>query len=298
LENFNKNSDEFLVRSILEAEIRMSAVLPEKILRAVFQVYPEEATLLLSQAPEQCAETIHSFFQQQQSSLRPGRTWFALGNMLLEIKSPAFPLILMQDIKQAPITVYVRNRRSNYGPGPGSSGTFGIPSKMVPLNYPPITFYRLFLEPSNPVIVTFKGPRTFYGIAAVVNPGESSVFNADLPLSLPGLSLPGISGDLDQFRLEYLSSFLALPEEEITFSRHISLDWKGPRQYKEAMRLHCSRILAIYDRIINRLRERGLITASKAKTLGSNMVLKIYDERENKTVSLPDLSMNRVVIEK
>jgi hypothetical protein len=44
-------SNECLVRAILDAEIKMGATLPENILQEIWDSYPNEATILLAQAP-------------------------------------------------------------------------------------------------------------------------------------------------------------------------------------------------------------------------------------------------------
>jgi hypothetical protein len=271
----------------------LSAVLPEKILLAAFQKYPNETIVLLGKAPDRNAKAILSIFQRQ---ILEDQLWFALGNLLLEIKSPEFPLILMQDIKQSPITVYVRNSRFSLSRGLPGSGFKNIQPKNVPLNYPPIILYEISVEPPNPIVVVFKGPRNFYAVPWIINSGERYISDER---RLPYLSDSSLSVEYRiRYQLEYLSSILGLPEAEISFNQIIHLDWKDSRHYKEEMRLQCSRILAINDRLTNRLRDRGLITASQAKNLGNSIALKIYDNREDKTVSLPDLGMNRVVIEK
>jgi hypothetical protein len=131
----------------------------------------------------------------------------------------------------------------------------------------PIILYEISVEPPNPIVVAFKSPRNFYAVPWILNPGERYISDER---RLPYLADSSLSVEYRiRYQLEYLSSILGLPEAEISFNQIIHLDWNDSRHYKEEMRLQCSCILAINDRLTDRLRDRGLITASQAKNLGN-----------------------------
>jgi hypothetical protein len=116
-DSYKSQLDEVLVRrSIVDAAINMGAALPENIIN---NLNSNDAIMLLAQAPKDYANAILFRFKSETNSVR----WIALGNLLLEIKERRFPLVLMEDMKVVPVTVFVYDpgwRGEGRGGGPGT----------------------------------------------------------------------------------------------------------------------------------------------------------------------------------
>jgi hypothetical protein len=299
-------SNECLVRSILDAEIKMGAILPENTLKEIWGSYPNEATILLARAPRKYVKTILSYFTEQGICFR----WLALGNLLLESKEPGFFLALMKDMMVIRVMAFVRDKEEGRG-GSGGSGAYTL---TVPASFPPVAVYEIstsssyathiiknsqnaiqpipdfssFKGPLN-VIHTFKGPHNAYATRWIIHPGESGMISHNSYFFVG-------AWDPNPYRLDYLSSFLKLPKDDITFSKVFDVSWRNPKQFTEDMGLHCSRILKKYDHMVALLRDKNLITPSEADMLKSSISLEIYDRRRDITVALPDISQNRVIV--
>ncbi len=277
--------DESLVRSILDADIQMRAALPAKILASICDRYPNETTILLAQSPQDYTDLTLSLFQKQGVSAR----WLALGNLLLQTKAPGFPLVLMQGMKQIPIVISVHDPGDGGG-GIGGSWGQGVGNFTVPVDFPPVAVYDLSDRPDSDATAIAAGPHTIYAVKTVVHPGESiRVLNG-------GGSIADY-WEINAYRLEYLLSFLALPGDDIRFNKYFSLDWRGPGEFAEEVRSLCSRTLQKYDQILTLLQDRNLVAPTEIKTLEGEISLRITDFRQDKTVAVPNIHMERVTVE-
>ncbi len=277
-------SDECLVRSAIYAEIKMKDDLSTEILASIYHRYPDETTILLSQSPKEHIDLILSLFKNQSGSAR----WLALGNLLLQTKAPGFASVLMQELKQMHIVVFVHDP---YDAGGGIGGGWGegIEDFRVPMGYPPISVYGL-TDHLTPDLIA-KGPKPIYATETVINPGESA------QLGNGGGRLADY-WESNAYRLEFLSSWLDLPKDEIQFNKYFSMVWNGPVQFTEEITLLCDRILEKYDRILSLLLDAGLISRSEVETLESSIALEFMDFRRDKTIELPVINWNRVSISK
>jgi hypothetical protein len=300
------SNDQYLVCSFLEAEIQLGSVLSEEMMRTIYKGYPTEAVVIFSAAPENYRKLMLSLFQKETFSLE----WFALGNLLLKIKEREFLMLMMMGIKQIPIDISVFDIFPNEGRG--FTGGPGITPQKVPSSYPPCIYYALRAHSSSlitdsstdlqtyfpvtrdsSVDLPFPGPTTVFAKRIVVHPGD-----AIFPEYVRSDFMRYIPPDIYKFRQQYVSAFLELPAEDVSLEQPLVLKWEGKAQYEAALTGHCRKILAKYDRIIALLLDRGLIQPSQAKTLEGSISLKIRDLRKDKTMPLPGIILNRVIIEK
>jgi hypothetical protein len=279
-------SDECLVRSAIEAEIRMRADLPTSLLAEIYGKYPDETTILLAQSPENHIDLILSLFQNQGVSAR----WLALGNLLLEAKAPGFPLALIQDLKRIHIVVSVRDP-TDRGGGFGGGWGQGAGDFNVPIGYPPVTVHNFSDRSSPDATVIAKGTHSIYATQTIIYPGESARIGN-------GGGFIADYWESNAYRLEYLSSLLHLPQDDIRFNKYFTLDWNGPIQFMEDVTALCSRILEKYDRILARLQDDDLISRADAETLENSILVKFNDVRRDKNLELPNINLNRVAIDK
>ena len=277
-------SDESLLRSVIDAEIRVWADLPTEILTSIYRRYPDETTILLAQHPQNHVDLILSLFRDQRVSAR----WLALGNLLLETKAPGFPLVLMQELEKIHIIVSVHDP-DDAGGGTGGGWGEGAGEFRLPIGYPPVTVYSL-VDHLTPELIA-KGPRAIYAKKTVINPGESAEIHN-------GGGFIRDYWESNAYRLEFLSSWFDLPKDDIRFNKYFRIDWKGPVRFAEDVTLLCSRILDKYDRILALLMDSNLISRSEAETLESRIFLKFTDFRRDKGIGLPEINLNRVVVEK
>jgi hypothetical protein len=296
------SNDQYLIHSFLEAEIQLGAVLPEEIMRRIYDGCPSETLVLFLAAPQNYRKTIMSLFQKETFSLE----WFALGNLLLKIKEKEFLMLMMTGIKQIPINVRVYDIVVPEGGG-GSLGPAGN-YQTTPARYPPYIYYslrasasfNLFMyfrtASSSNVGLAFPGPAMIFAERIVVHPGDS-YFPENIWRYYKGF-INYMPPDIYGFRQKYVSAFLDLPAEDVALEQPLWVKWEGKAKYKAALAAHCRKILAMYDRITTLLLDRGLIQSSQAKTLKGIIALKIVDSRKNKTVPLPNVFLNRVTIEK
>jgi hypothetical protein len=288
LQDFSKiQNDECLVHSLLEAEIQLEAVLPESTLATICKRYPGEATILFSRAPEKYTNTILSLFTGHEV----GSRWLALGNMLLAIRTPKFPLLLMQQMEKVSVYVTIEDLLPGGQGQGGSYGRGGMGPTTVPSNYPPVVFYSFSDKPNSSAIVTFKGPTAIYAIPAVVQPGDkyTSSYREN------NFYTPWDAENPNPFRVQYLSSFLELPNDDISFSKYLYMEWEGPEQYKEALRLYLNGITGKFNRMAGLLLNKGFITPLQANDLKIGIFLRLQDFRSDKT-PLPDAhSMNSAI---
>ena len=279
-------SDECLVRSALDAAIKIRANLPTKILAPLYDRYPNEITILLAQSPQNHVDLILSLFRNQRVSAR----WLALGNLLLESKAPGFPLVLMQEMKQMQIVVSVHDP-NHKGGGTGGSWGQGAGSFKVPMGYPPVTIYDFSDRTIPDAMVIAKGPHTIYATQTIIHPGNSAWI-------LNGGGSIADYWESNAYRLEYISSLLNLPRDDINFNKYYPIEWNRSRQFIDDVTHLCSSILNKYDKIAILLRDAKLISQFEADTLANTIYLIFVDFRRDKTTELPDINLSRVVIEK
>jgi hypothetical protein len=207
--------------------------------------------------------------------------------MLLKTQTPEFPILLLQEMKEIPLIVNV---------GGAGGGSLGLCKRLivVPSNYPPVTAYSFAGRPSQEATMTFEGPITIYAIPQVYSPGNQYEYCTDESLDL----YVAYGTDPNRHRVRYLSSFLKLPEDGITFSKYFTINWEGPEPYKKALTSYCNKILDKYDRMVGLLLERGVIAKSQEESLKCTISMEIYDTRFDRTVPLPEFSLDRVIIGK
>jgi hypothetical protein len=278
--------DTCVVRSMLDAEIKMRTPLPQEILTKIYSSYPDEGTILFAQSPSRYPRSILRLFQGERVNAR----WLALGDMLLEMQAPGFPLVLMQQIKRIDLYVSVIDPKQGEG-GVGGSWGEGIDELKVPIDFPPITVYSLSERPKRDAFIIATGPRTIFAIRTVVRPGGNTTIRNG------GGYLNGY-WDPNVYRLEYLSSMLAVPIDDIKFGRQTRIEWSGPEQFSRDVYSHCNQILQKYDRITSLLQDKGLLTPSDVSSLEPSIRLRISDFRKDKTRPLPEIQLDKVIVEK
>ncbi len=299
--------EEVLVRrSIVDAAINMGAALPEEIIN---KMYINDAIVLWAQSPQNYANAMLSRFANETNSAR----WLALGNLLLEIKERRLPLALIKDMKVIPVTVRVHDPE-DVGPGQGGSGGPGFISVKIPVGFPPLGIYYFMNAPfpipsaasargpddrrhsPNEVVHTFIGPRMVYVRRQMINPGDILSGSSDSAFWPYGdREFFWLADFWNPLRLEFLSSFLNLPKDDIGF--YIDVSWSNQKQYIETVRSHCNRILQKFDHIMALLQDQNLISDSEADKYRVRITLNVYDNRSRKTVLLPVIHMDRVLIQ-
>jgi hypothetical protein len=287
-ESYEFQLDEVLVRRcIVDAAINMGAALPEEIIN---NRYTNDAIVLFAQSPKNYANAILSRFTKETNTAR----WLALGNLLLEIKERRFPLVLIKEMKVVPVTVYVHDP-DYVGPGEGGRGGPGFNSVRIPEGFPPLGIYNFTNAAVPGAVHAFAGPRTVYVTRRMINPGYILSSSSDSAFWPDDSSFFWGPRSWNPPRLEFLSSFLNLPKEDIYF--HIDVSWSNKKQYVEAVRSYCSRILQKLDHILALLQDQNLISGSEANRIRVSITLSVSDDRSHKSVVLPAIHMDRVLLQ-
>jgi hypothetical protein len=275
------------IRSVLDAEIRLGTKLPPEIVKMIYVRYPVEATLLFSRSPGEYADIILPLFEKEQIRIR----WLALGDLLSEAKSPGFAKLLMRQMQLIDLTVSVVDPHWGGGGYGGSCGHGGLEVK-VPEDFPPVAFYELSDRPERGSLVLAPRPRPVYALRKLIAPGERASVDNGKCVILPQ------SADPVPYRQEFLSSMLDVYLGEIKFDTRIDVEWSNSKQFSKKVETYCQNILNKYERLKSLLLDKKLISPSDAKAMEAHLFLRFADFRKNKTHPIPEIHLDRVIVEK
>ncbi len=275
-------------RSLVDSLIRLNADIPADMLSQLYRHYPDESIILLARTSEDNQASLLSIFQRPMPTVR----WQAIGNLLVEKKSAGFAALLMKQMKEINVSIAVWN--DNGGGGCGGSIGSGISERTVPEGFPPVALSSLTDKPERTVGVVASQPHPIYYQRWVFEPGDR------FRMASPGSVWDSHYGDgRDHFRFEYLALLLDERLEDVEFDSKParSIRWMGPTDYVREVFTVCARALGQYDELVMRLAAYGLLTQSEVGNLNARVHLRVNDFRENKGIPLPEISMDRVIVE-
>lgn len=282
------DAQECLYRSLVDSLIRLDADLPAEMLTRLYGRYPDESVILFARSPQDKVNLLLTLFQRPMPPLR----WQAIGNLLAEVRARGFADLLMEQMKEINVSIAVWENAGGIGCGGGSG--FGITDRRVPDGFPPVALYALTIKPEHTAGVVAPHPHPIYYRRWVFEPGDK------FRLGAPSWAWNSHCGDgRDDLRFEYLAMMLGERVEDVKFDSkpNREIQWKGPTAYLQEVWFVCTHVLERYDDLVMRLVAFGLLTQSEAGALNARVHLRINDQRENKGIPLPDIILNRVVVE-
>ena len=273
---------EAFYRAVLDTLIRLGADLPVQTLTGIIQHYPPEGVILFAQASREKRSALLDVFRQQMSDV----PWQAVGNLLVGEKLPGFAVALLAPMQEIRVTISVTDRVTDGGVA-GSIAS-GIRTFFVPKDYPPIGCYRLTNEQSAGGVMVAPGPHPIYYERTVVQPGDKM-----------GVENSYRDDNRDPRRLEYLALMLDLPTEEVRFDTNPvrTVQWSTQEDYRRAVEEICQLVLKAFDSLHALLAARGLITSSEAAAIRAHVHLRVFDNRQDKSIPLPEPKLSRMLRE-
>jgi hypothetical protein len=282
------DAQECFYRSLLDALIRLDADIPPDTLNELYRRYPDESIILFSKSTKDNQAPLFTLFQEQMPTLR----WRAIGNLLAEKRATGLAGLLMKQMQEINVRISIWDGSGGIGCGGGSG--YGITDREVPEGFPPVALYALSDQPGNASGIVASRPRPIYYQRWVFEPGDK------FRLEFPSITWdPHLGDGRDDFRFEYLAMLLQQNLEDVAFDSKPDreIQWTGPTDYFSEVESVCTHVLARYDDLVTRLAAFGLLTQSEAGSLNARVHLRIVNLRENKGIPLPEIGMERVVVE-
>ncbi len=285
---FDSATDSFY-RAVLDALIQLDSVLPSDILTGIYRRFPEEGIILFAQSPRENQGALLSLFEEPHTEIY----WLAIGNLLVETKAPGFAFRLMKEMEQIQLVVVL----SEEGWAGGTAGSPGssLPSLRVPTGFPPVEIYRLTDHPAPKSVVVATGPHPIYYERRIVDSGEEGRWDAS------GMAKGFHLGDMsDNYRSEYLAALLGEDLQRVKFNSkpYRPIKWTGPQSYVDEVTIACRSVIDQYNKLVKRLVEGKVLTESEAVSLSPRVALKIADFRRDKSITVPEIHLPGVGLEK
>jgi len=272
-------------RVFFDSLIQLDVAVSADQLMPLYDTFPNEVIILLAKSPKENQEALLSIAKNANpQQLYPYQYWVAACNLLAQTEARGLAAHLLSEMTlELSIVVTDPNSGVSFGMGVGctsSCGGGGVPSP--PIGFPPIAVYRLVDDARNGRVVVAPGPRTVYYQRTVI--GSENGGGLD-----PGrYQMPW---DKDRYVLEYLATLLKTTTDGLQFTNRASrtIHWKNAAEYRQTFQMYKKEIERSYDQVKNRLIERDLLSAAESEVLTPKITVRVFDERQNKTVKLPDL---------
>jgi hypothetical protein len=282
------NEYECFCHALLDSLIRLKADLSVEMLTNIFERYPDEGVILFALASRQKRPALLDILPQPMPVVR----WQAIGSLLAEARVPGFAALLMKQMQEINVSVTVSE--TVISSGEAGSGLSGSSHRLVPEGYPPTAFYHLTDESAAGAVLLTPRPHPIYYERRMVEPGQASDIESG------GWTISSHYGDYrDPLRMEYLAMLLGQPVEDVRFdSKPLrALQWTGPETLEREIATICTKVLGDFDSLTARLSEKGLLSVSEAESIHARVHLKILDCRQDQSIALPELRMDRVIPE-
>lgn len=266
----------FVKQAALDALIRLDAEVPSEKLLPLQQLAPDETLILLARSPEQNAGVLLTLFADEAADAR----WLAVGNLLAEARARGFAARLLAGLEmRATVFVYDSNgdRGYNGGGGGGCGGGDRHFYEPTPEGFPPVGHYTLTASPVRGAVVVARGRRAVYHVRTVQGQG-------DVPY------LPCEVVRRDERRVEYLAELLRTTIEDVGLEARAfhAVVCRDARQCRRALAALRDETARAYAQALERLAGAGLLDASEASTLKPDLTFNLYDQRDRRTVPLPE----------
>lgn len=269
--------EEWVTRqSALDALIRLDVEVDAGRLLPLYQIAPDEVTILLARSPQKNQTTLLSLFDEELTDAR----WLAIGNLLAGARAQGFAARLLKGLKvDANVFVFDRegphNIGSNGGSGGGCGGSFYMPDDD---GLPPVSYYALTCDAERGATVVAPGRHVVYFVRSLATGGRGGCENWR-PFH-----------DRDDVRVEYLTDLLNTTEEELKFEAHPwrEIVCKDAAQCRRALAGVRDEIAGSHSALLTRLLGESLLDPAEASELKPDITLDITDYRDRKTFPLPD----------
>lgn len=264
----------FVLRSLLDALIRLDARVPPRDLRtlAKFHALFTEALVLASRAPAENAELFESWYESARST-----QWLAVAN-LLALAAPAKAVERLLPIARIDITVFVLDPGAGHGSGGGGGSGIGCGTMEAPEGFPPTVLYEL--EPVKELAfeICAPGPRPIAFVREVHTERSFGV----------GQSWPPVKRD--DYALDLLRWIAGDRVTRSTLARRVEIDhvWKDNGRYVAQVRVPIERQYAAWDTLIEQLATRELLPSASPHP-AAPIHITIDDQRSFPRVALPSL---------
>jgi len=270
---------EFVYRAALDSLIKLRISVPSDKVTPLYKSFPDETLIILARSPAENSEALLSIAEQ------PGRTvcWVAACNLLAESKAPGFAAFLLKSLKiKVEIAVYDGGNKG-YGSSGGASASAGCGVSQVTDGFPPTARYQLLQEPKRDAVVVAPGAHPVFCERQVIEPGIANQ---------RGMSVYDHSVERDRYCIEYLAALLDQNVSEMELrERYFKLiAWSGIQRYKVDVISFRELVKGNFERLKRRYVEKELLSESEAEALKPNLIISVYDLRENKTPPLPEIS--------
>lgn len=282
------DAQECLYRSLVDSLIRLDADLPADMLIQLYQRYPDESVILFAKSPQDKLQSLLTLFNQRMPPLR----WQAIGNLLAEARVPGLAGLLMKQMEEINVSIAVWENAGGIGCGGG--GGYGTTDRRVPDGFPPVALYMLTYQQEHTTGVVAPRPHPIYYRRWAFEPGDRFRVGSE------GMVWDSHYGDgRDDCRFAYLAMLLGERVEDVKFDSKPDreIKWSGPGDYLIYVESVCAQVLEQYDDLVMRLAAFGLLSHSEYASLNARVHLRINDQREDRGIPLPEISMERVVVE-
>jgi hypothetical protein len=259
-------------QAALDSLIRLDAEVPSDVLLPLYASSPNEVLILLARSPQENQGALLTLFTENE----PPARWFAVGNLLAEMRAPGFAARVLAGLKiRASVYVFDREDHGGFGTGGGCGGCgYGV-DWSPDAELPPVGYYALDYVPSRGATVVARGRHVVYYTRALY------------PTQGAG---GGCGFDRDAARVEYLAGLLYMEDDSLGFTAypHQEVTCEVPAGCKRALAGVRDEVARSYGVLLGRLLDDGLLDAAEASQLKPDITLDITDLRDKKTFPLPD----------
>lgn len=260
-----------LVATLLDASIRLGAIVPADVLLRHYERWPVQSLILLQQASGNRSAALLNMLQRSS-----GDEWYAVANMLAQQRAPGFAAALLAATTMTlEVTISEGGTEFTYADSPM---TLAITDRLVLHDpaFPPLAIYRLHVGGGPGSVVVSTGPRPVHY--------TRTVHNGAVVFAARGES----SGPLDEDRLEYLGTVLRQPVDlEIAFLFQATM---APGAARDAVAQCRREALRRYADTVRALRLAGLLTEAELAGVVPRVRVLAHDRRSDRSTLLPELS--------
>lgn len=267
--------DEAVMDSSLDALIQSGATVPFRLVESVYPRRKAQALILLAKVkPEPALDAFLLALTHEKSKDGLGLEWFVAANLLLERRVSGFAAAILEDLTVKAVALVCDQDRPCARQVFGRGG-IGDGGGYITNGFPPWVTYAVQKNPGPKAVAVLQGPVGIGYSRYVSREGSRPGFFGEARMQDP--PSPSTSE-----RMYYITALA--PGATNVFDENREIIWTTRRNYDTAMETFRSDLRARHLRLIERLRDAGLLTPQEFNNLITpNVNISVVDLRELKT---------------
>ena len=256
---------------LLDALVQLDAKVPANVLQPLIARWPVPTSVLLANATGDRNEVLLPLV-----SSTDGAFWNGVANLLLVTRPPGFAMRLLTGLRLT-LVVHVTNKANvGFGGGAGSSGEHSLDAALA-AGFPPLADYR-FTSARPGATVQSVGPRTVYYERRLQTQPTFSRFRYSNP-----------EGPSNTDRVDYLNALIG-ERRALEERTQPTVVWRGAAALRRTVAEHRESVEQRYRTALGSLVVRGLLSEADSRSLTPQIVVRVQDERDDKSQPLPTMN--------